>query len=283
MINFKLKYIIGAISAAGVVAITLYISSINTGIVRDASLIICAAVIGIAISTIVNIVGKIAPGRLLVSLLILVPSAVALVFIILYYRNIDRITVPKPIPSNVIADFRGSKGTGALTAFGLPFSMMSDSSQNMTSKVWYERVHSDSQTGGFLRVHYQIEPIKGREGYVGIYADLTLPPAEPVSLLAYHGISFRMRISQETGDLPEIRVVLYSRNVRNMEYAYPIARVQSDKQWRNYDIPFSKFASPPHAFSTVQLDQGCVFRFAFVLVADKEIHGHLDIDEIKLF
>ena len=104
---------------------------------------------------------------------------------ILYYRNINSINVPKPIPSNVIADFKGSKGTGALTAFGLPFSMMSDSSQNMASKVWYERVHLDSQKGGFLRVHYQIEPMKGREGYVGLYADFTLPPAEPVNLLAY--------------------------------------------------------------------------------------------------
>jgi len=283
MLNHKLKYIVGYISAAGVVALTLYVAYSNTGIVRDASLMICAAVIGIVISTIVNIAGKIAPERLIVSLLILIPSAVALVIVILYYRNVDRITAPNPIAYNVIADFKGSKGTGALTAFGLPFSMMSDSSQNMASKVWYERVHSDPQSGGFLRIHYLLVPIKGREGYVGIYADFTPPPAKPVSLLAYHGISFRVRIDQETSNLPEIRLVLYSDNIKNMEYAYPIARVQPDKQWRNYDIPFSKFESPPHALSNVELKPGRVYRFAFVLVSDNEIHGHLDIDEIKLF
>ena len=283
MLNDKLKYIIGAISATGVIAITLYISSNNTGLARDASLMICAAVIGIIISFIVSIAGKIAIEKLFISLFILIPSAVAVIYMSLYYRNIETDTMPKPIPSNVIADFRGSKGTGALTAFGLPFSLMSDSSMNMSSKVWYERVHGDPQTGGFLRVHYQIVPSKDHEGFVGVFADFTLPPAIPMNLLKYNGISFRMRISQDTGAIPEIRAVLYSDNIKTIEYAYPMVRVQTDKEWRHYDILFKRFEPPPHAVSPVKLDPSRVFRFAFVIVSDSEVHGHIDIDEIKLF
>jgi len=277
----KLKHVIGAIVAAGIVWLTLYLASINTGIVQDILRMISAAVVGLAISTIAASVYKIELKRLLLILFWLIPGLVAVVFIILYYRNAN--FVPAPIASNLIADFKGSKGTGALTAFGLPFSMMSDSSQNMGSKVWYERVHDDPQTGGFLRVYYQILPMQGREGYVGLYADFSPPPAKPVSLSKYHGVSFRMRINQEMGKHPEVRFVLYSENVKSTEYAYPIARVQPDNQWRDYDIPFNKFVSPPHAFNAVHLDPGRVFRFAFVLVGDAEIHGHVDIDEIKLF
>lgn len=277
----RMNYTLAAVLAAGIVALTLYVSSISADVVRQTSLMICGAVIGLVISFIVNVILKVEPKRLLLTLLMAVPTIVAVVFIVLYYRKTDGFIVPDLIESNVIADFRGSKGSVARTAYGLPFSMMSDSSFNMSSKVWYERAQGGINDGGFLRVHYQIEPMEGREGYVGIYADFSPPPAEPVSLLEYNGISFRMRISQQGGKFPEIRVVLYSNNIRNLEYAYPIARVQHDEQWRDYDIPFSKFESPP--LNNVQLDPCCVFRFAFVLISDLEIHGHLDIDEIKLF
>ena len=287
MRDIKLKYVIGAIAAVGMVVLTLYLASINTGTMREVSLLTCGALISIIISAIVATIIKnirpVAIKRLLVPLSIFIISVVALVFIILYYRNINKVSIPDKIAYDVIADFKGSKGTGALTAFGLPFSIMSDSSQNMESKIWYERIHGDPKTGGFLRIHYQFLPYRDREGYVGIYADFTLPPANPVSLLEYDGISFRMRINQEIGNYPEIRVVLYSDNIKNMEYAYPIARVQPAKQWGYYNIPFSKFESPPHAFKHVELDPGRVFRFAFVLVSDSEIHGQVDIDELKLF
>jgi hypothetical protein len=212
-----------------------------------------------------------------------IPTSTSIIFITLYYRNTKNLISPITITSNVIADFKGSKGTGALTSNGLPFSMMSDSGLNMSSKVWYERVQDHLGSGGYMRVYYQILPSSGHEGFVGVYADFTLPPATPVSLNKYNGIEFRMRISQESGVPPEVRAVLYSDNIKNMEYAYPIARVQPDNNWRNYDIPFNKFEAPPHAISHIKLDPGRVFRFAFVFVSDKTIHGHIDIDEIKLY
>lgn len=211
-------------------------------------------------------------------------AAVTLVVVVIYYRHFDRSSIPVEVTTDQIADFRGSKGTGALTAFGLPFSMYSDSSQNMASKIWYERVPDEPQTGeGFLRLYYQLLPLQGREGYVGLYADFTPPPPKPVTLLKYHGIGFKMRISQEIGNYPEVRLVLYSDNITNMEYAYPIARVRPEKEWQQYNIPFNKLESPPHAFNPVQLDPGRVFRFGFVVVSGSELHGHIDIGEIRLF
>ena len=220
--------------------------------------------------------------------LLVISYFLGLISIILLLRdplicNLRFIKCQNKISKNVIADFKGSNGTGALNSFGLPFSMMSDSSQNMKSKIWYQRVHRDGQQEGFLRIYYQIEPHLDHDGYVGIYSDFTLPPAVPVSLSKYNGVRLKMRINQEIGVHPEIRIVMYSDNIKNPEFAYPIALVKPTKQWNEYNIPFSQFEPPPFAFTPVELDVERVFRFAFVLVSSYEIHGHVDIDDIELF
>ena len=232
--------------------------------------------------------GQIKKPRLKFWLLGLLSCLVAVIALLLPLRgsikcNLWSIACPYKISHNTIADFKASEGTGALTAFGLPFSMISDSSQNMGSTIWYQRIHGDPVLGGFLRIHYQMMPHSNREGYVGIYADFTLPPASPVSLSEYDGMSFKMRINQEIGEHPEIRVLLYSDNIKNMQYAYPIARVVPTEQWNEYNIPFSQFESPPFAFTEVKLDIERVFRFAFVLVSGDKIYGQVDIDDIELF
>ena len=53
-----------------------------------------------------------------------------------------------PINSGLIADFNGPSGAGALTSIGLPLSLMSDSSQNLESKVWYHRINKGNTQDG---------------------------------------------------------------------------------------------------------------------------------------
>lgn len=283
MFNIDSKYLFWTIVAVAVVILSLYVSSTNGGIIRDASLMVCAAVIAIAISSVANIAWKMEIKRLLLLISILMPTFIALVFITLYYRNANDLPISEPVKSDVIANFRGSKGAGARTNFGLGFSIMSDSVLNMASKIWYERLQDNSKGNGFLRIYYQMLPSLGHEGFVGVFSDFSLPPARPVNLNKYNGIGFRMRISQESGKMPEVRIVLYSDNIQNTKQAYPIAFVQPDTQWRNYDIPFNKFEAPPYAISPIKLDPGRVFRFGVMIVSDEQIHGHIDIDEIKLF
>jgi hypothetical protein len=206
------------------------------------------------------------------------------IIIVAFYLTVKyKAPPPYPIDNGVIADFNGSEGTGALTSCGLPFSLMSDSSQNMESNIWYHRIHKELNQKGFVRIHYQLNPHSNREGYVGVYFDFTLPPAQPVSLEGYGGVRFKMRINQEVGNYPAIRIVLYSDNVKNYQYAYPIATVSPTGQWNTYNIPFGEFTIPPHAYNHVTLDKGRVFRFAFVIVGNEKVHGNIDVDDIMFF
>lgn len=203
----------------------------------------------------------------------------------LYYRRAPAAPEPLPLTNTVIADFTASQGTGALTANTLPFSLMSDSSQNMQSRAWYERIHEDpAGAEGYLRIHYELMPAPGREGYVGLYGDFTLPPPKPVDLSAYHGISLRIRLSpSDDGKKPNIRFVLYSDNIENLEYAYPIAQVIPSADWSESPLPFSSFVTPPHAHWPVQLDRRRVFRFAIMLTGGSRMEGHVDVDNIALY
>ena len=205
---------------------------------------------------------------------------ILIVTLILYFKT--RKDTPEPIPSDVIADFNVSQGTGALTNFGLPFSLMSDNSQNMSSIIWYKRIH-DTLNEGFLRVFYQLKPIDQREGYVGIYGDFTTPPAKPIDMKEYNGISLKLRVNQKAEDLPEIRIVLYSDNIKNMQYAYPRTSVDPNSQWQLYNLPFKSFKTPSFAQESINLDPNRVFRFAILVVDSDSIQGYLDVDNITLF
>jgi hypothetical protein len=191
---------------------------------------------------------------------------------------------PGMLPPVAVADFRGTKGSGARTVNGLAFSLMSDSSFNMKSKVWYERVQESNEAGtGFMRIFYEIVPTGDAEGYVGVYADFTPPPPKSVSMEGRQGVALRMRLAQEADSLPEVRFVLYSDNNINPLYAYPIARVQVNRDWRKFTLPFSDFGPPPFARSQIQLDTRRLFRFGIVVVSDKAVHGYLDVTDIVFF
>ncbi len=104
-----------------------------------------------------------------------------------------------------------------------------------------------------------------------------------MDLSKYNGISFRMRISQENGSEPNIRIVLYSDNIQAMDHVYPSAHVNATKKWMTYNKPFSEFAHTLDRSRYLEFRKDRAFRFAFMIVSDSEIHGHVDIDDIRLF
>ena len=216
---------------------------------------------------------------------LLFPILPAIFFFTFYFVVLHKDTFPYPIDGGLVADFNGPEGAGALTSYGLPFSLMSDSSQNMESKVWYARVYDRVDQNHFAKIYYQLNPSSGHEGYAGIYFDFTLPPAKPVNLDEYGGVRFRMRINQQDDSYPNIRIVLYSKNIQNPQYAYPMAPVRPTSEWNTYSIPFADFTSPPHAHNheSVILDKRRVFRFALVIVGNDKVHGNIDVDDIAFF
>ena len=213
----------------------------------------------------------------------LVPILFFAIIVAFYLTGKYKVPPPYPIDNGLIADFNGSEGAGALTSCGIPFSLMSDSSQNMESKIWYNRIHKELNQYGFVRIYYQLNPHSYHEGYVGIFFDFTLPPAQSVNLEGYSGVRFKMKINQEAGNYPKIRVVLYSDNVKNYQYAYPIATVNPNSQWNTYNIPFEEFTCPPFVYHHVTLDKSRLFRFAFVIVGSEKVHGNIDVDDIMFF
>ena len=222
-------------------------------------------------------------GRAKRILYLSLPAFPSIALIALYFAFLHTSVPNYPITNGLIADFNGPAGAGALTSYGLPFSLMSDSSQNMESKVWYHRTNEGTTQNGFMKIFYQLIPSSNREAYVGVYFDFSLPPAQPVNLSKYSGVRLKMRINQESNDFPEIRVVLYSDNIKNYEYAYPIARIFPTNQWNTYTIPFGDFTSPPHAYNIASLDKSRVFRVGIIIIGNSEKHGNIDIDDIFLF
>ncbi len=206
------------------------------------------------------------------------PLILILIFIEKYNTSIQK----------VIADFTGAPGQGALTKIGLPFSIMSDNVHNMKSKIWYQRLYKGNRSDdAFLRIYYDIIPHDSRQGFVGIFSDFTLPPAKPINLSEFSGISFDMRIEDVHIKNTEIRLVLYSNNIKNNQFAYPMysikPKVTSKEGWSKYKILFSEFKSPDFASDpdSIKLDVNRVFRFGFVFLSTEKVNGQIDFDNIS--
>lgn len=193
-----------------------------------------------------------------------------------------------PGTDGLVADFASGRGGPIRTAFGTHISLLSDSVWNLKSKVWYERVDESSAEGnGFLRIHYQLEPVGATGPYTGIYFDFSTPPPVVYDLTRFRRIAMRLRSAPSSTANPiDIAVTLYSLNQTNFEYAFPtwhVPRQNLRSEWTPVAGAFSDFQRPAFVSYQVQLDPSRVYRVALVISADRlePVHGHLDVDDIR--
>lgn len=186
-----------------------------------------------------------------------------------------------------VADFTLGSGGPARNAFGLHFSMFSDSSWNLESKVWFARVSDQGSANGFLRLNYQLQPKDDHEPYVGVYTDFSLPPPSVLDISRFRRLTMRVRLGQPLNDSPiHLSAVLYSANVHDGEYIFPTFEVPDallSQEWHTVAMPLDDFVNPSISGRMVFLDKRVVYRVAILIrgFPTQAAHGHIDIDDIQ--
>lgn len=252
----------------------------------DARRMLFGIAVSLVTATVVDVVRMVVESAILRyvrTIVHIVSLGLAAAFVFAYGCRLRTASFPT---RGLIADFVTGAGGPARTVVGTQFSIMSDSTWNLDSKCWYRRLTDELDGCGYLRVYYQLKSDSEVLPYVGIHADFSLPPARPFDVSGFHMLSIRMRLGQPVDTSPiTVALVLYSANVRNPDYAYPVYYVPSrplTTEWQIVHAPFSEFGPPNWVNYTVELDPKQVFRVA-ILVCGRpkdETFGHVDIRDI---
>ena len=188
----------------------------------------------------------------------------------------------------ILADFSGAAGSPARSGVGTQLSLFSDSAQNMGSSVRYERVDGQQAGSGYLRVHFELVSHDRPQPYVGVYWDLSFPPARPLDFSAFERLSARVRIGKSSfTSVGSVSFVLYSSNVVNPVYAFPRYTLpvhELTEDWVKVNANFAAFKRPDFFFdSPVELEPSRIYRVALLILGHpgSSVNGHVDFDDVR--
>jgi len=200
--------------------------------------------------------------------------------------NLTRVR-PYPLASGLIADFTGGTGGMPRTALGTQCAIVSDSAQDLDSRIGYKRIDADSNGNGFLRLTFELKSQTDATPFAGIFCSFSFFPEIPYDVSRFRNLAFVMR-GNEAAPPFSVHVTLYSHrgSAPQMNYvfpSYPIAASDVSKDWKVFSVPFYEFRPPAFSHADAAFDPGSAYRVAFVVFGKphSDVTGSIDLDDIK--
>ena len=208
-----------------------------------------------------------------------------------YHRSI-------PYPENgIISQFKTGSGGYARNVFGGTFSITTDSELNEASTCWYslekeklEMTKDGPETNYFMRLNFILKPKPEKTAYVGVFTSFSFPPSQNYDVSKFHAISIKLRVPEELRQQTGTRVVIALATDNSPKIPghynwceYEILMQRINTRWTGFTISFSQLHSPNWSpiSKRREFDPQKVFQFILAIRSNSDVHGYIDVDDIK--